>query len=130
MPGALEKRNQYSHLKYKYPETYKWLVNKLEDDGPPVTFRETLDRAQSGRLYGNLKKPSTAPGGMSSSRSLPTLVERRESVIARQKQEADEQHVLRLSLKERRNPFGGWYEGSSSSYKVVMHPDTWIMGTS
>eukprot|EP00927_Polykrikos_kofoidii_P083160 TRINITY_DN8453_c0_g1_i1.p1 TRINITY_DN8453_c0_g1~~TRINITY_DN8453_c0_g1_i1.p1 ORF type:complete len:124 (-),score=22.88 TRINITY_DN8453_c0_g1_i1:41-412(-) len=107
-------RTPYDHLRYSYPSTWQRLVQILDDSGAPVAATQTgMVRTPSGfKLAGAHDAPSRSrkPKTLSKSASDPALrwvEEERENV-----------RLLRQNKNQRRNPFGGWYDGSTVLEKI------------
>ncbi|CAK9107653.1 unnamed protein product [Durusdinium trenchii] len=109
-------RTPYDHLRYRYPETWRKLVSILDKEGAPVAMSPSgLVRPGGGfRIEGAHAGPSEAsPTSTALSRTAS------DPAFLKWKQQ-DEQsvHTLRMMKKERRNPFGSWYEGSKVVEKI------------
>eukprot|EP00405_Crypthecodinium_cohnii_P050724 CAMPEP_0206603454 /NCGR_PEP_ID=MMETSP0325_2-20121206/48416_1 /ASSEMBLY_ACC=CAM_ASM_000347 /TAXON_ID=2866 /ORGANISM="Crypthecodinium cohnii, Strain Seligo" /LENGTH=127 /DNA_ID=CAMNT_0054116983 /DNA_START=84 /DNA_END=467 /DNA_ORIENTATION=- len=116
-------RTPYDHLRYRYPETWKRLVKLMDETGAPVSvgaIGPSASRTSSGfRIEGSHMGPVPLirPTSSASTSSLSRC--RSDPIIERQKQQEKEAvHALRMQVSSRRNPFGGWYEGSKVLEKI------------
>eukprot|EP00930_Biecheleria_cincta_P088857 TRINITY_DN78117_c0_g1_i1.p1 TRINITY_DN78117_c0_g1~~TRINITY_DN78117_c0_g1_i1.p1 ORF type:complete len:130 (-),score=15.28 TRINITY_DN78117_c0_g1_i1:53-442(-) len=111
-------RTPYDHLRYRYPETWKRLVKIMDKEGAPVALSpsgEGMMRTVGGfRIEGSHLGPSS-PASESSSMTRTMS----DPAFQRWKQEEKANiHTLRLLKNTKRNPFGGWYEGSKIIEKI------------
>eukprot|EP00401_Gymnodinium_catenatum_P081968 CAMPEP_0117511032 /NCGR_PEP_ID=MMETSP0784-20121206/28297_1 /TAXON_ID=39447 /ORGANISM="" /LENGTH=134 /DNA_ID=CAMNT_0005306689 /DNA_START=35 /DNA_END=439 /DNA_ORIENTATION=+ len=130
--GGQSSRTPYNHLRYKYPGTWLKLTEMLDNSGAAVACHP--DRGLVGtpgghRLEGAHDGPCqvarVARGQTSPASS--SAISRCQSDPAMLKFLQDEKNTvrtLRLQKNLRRNPFGGWYEGSTVLEKIggTAHP--------
>lgn len=123
--GSQSSRTPFNHLRYSYPETWKRLVKIMDEKGAPTTLDRRPDSALK-KTSGFLLQGSH-PGPQLQSKVREFQRSSSDPAIQRWKEkERTEKHVLNIQKNTKRNPFGGWYEGSKFVEKIACSPDFYV----